>query len=191
MMMNETPPFQVLVVDDSAAMRMAIREELETGGYDVTEAANGLEALVSVCRDRTPDLITLDVEMPGMNGWDFCRKLRSPHYAHRIAQGRNSRIPVIFVTGQNTMAERTKGFSVGAADFITKPFAAGELLEAVDRILKPVALSEGMTALVVEDNVVARQIVADILIQEGLQVIEARDGREGYTLFTRHAETVQ
>jgi two-component system cell cycle response regulator len=189
-MMNENAPFQVLVVDDSAAMRMAIREELETGGYDVTEAANGLEALVSVCRNQAPDLITLDVEMPGMNGWDFCRKLRSPHYASRISGPRNRRIPVIFVTGQNTMSERKKGFAVGAADFITKPFAAGELLEAVDRILKPVALSEGMTALVVEDNVVARQIVADILIQEGLQVIEAKDGQEGYELFTRHADDI-
>jgi two-component system cell cycle response regulator len=189
-MMNENAPFQVLVVDDSAAMRMAIREELETGGYAVTEAANGLEALVSVCRDRAPDLITLDVEMPGINGWDFCRKLRTPHYASRISNPHHRRIPVIFVTGQNTMSERKKGFAVGAADFITKPFAAGELLEAVDRILKPVALSEGMTALVVEDNVVARQIVADILIQEGLQVIEAKDGQEGYKLFIRHADDI-
>jgi two-component system cell cycle response regulator len=88
------------------------------------------------------------------------------------------------------MSERKKGFAVGGADFITKPFSAGELLEAVDRILKPVALSEGMTALVVEDNVVARQIVADILIQEGLQVIEAKDGQEGYELFIRHADDI-
>lgn len=189
-MTNETSPFQVLVVDDSAAMRMAIREELETGSYHVIEAANGLEALVSVCRDRPPDLITLDVEMPGLDGWDFCRKLRSPHYASRISLRSENRIPVIFVTGQNTMSERKKGFAVGAADFITKPFAAGELLEAVDRVLKPVALSDGMTALVAEDNVVARQIVADILIQEGLQVIEARDGKEGYALFSRYADDI-
>ncbi len=189
-MMNKNTPFQVLVVDDSAAMRMAIREELETGGYDVSESANGLEALVSVCQDRAPDLITLDVEMPGMNGWDFCRKLRSPHYAARISGPHNRRIPVIFVTGQNTMSERKKGFAVGAADFITKPFTTGELLEAVDRILKPVALSEGITALVAEDNVVARQIVADILIQEGLQVIEAKNGWEGYQLFSRHEDAI-
>lgn len=188
--MSENTPLQVLVVDDSAAMRMAIREELESGGYGVIEAANGLEALVSACKDRPPDLITLDVEMPGLDGWDTCQKLRSPHYAERIFLYRNSRIPVIFVTGQNTMSERKKGFSVGAVDFITKPFAGGELLEAVDRILKPVALSKGMTALVVEDNVVARQIVADILIQEGLQVIEAKDGLEGYELFSRHSDDI-
>ncbi|WP_084489855.1 response regulator [Desulfotignum balticum] len=198
-MMTETknhPPnssstfLQVLVVDDSAAMRMAIREELEPGGYEIIEAANGLDALVSACTDRPPDLITLDVEMPGLNGWETCKKLRSPHYADRISRHRNSRIPVIFVTGQNTMSERKKGFSAGAADFITKPFAEGELLETVDRILKPVALSQGMTALVVEDNVVARQIVADILIQEGLQVIEAKDGQEGYALFSSHADDI-
>jgi len=111
-MMTETknhPPdslstsLQVLVVDDSAAMRMAIREELEPGGYEIIEAANGLDALVSACTDRPPDLITLDVEMPGLDGWETCKKLRSPHYADRISQHRNSRIPVIFVTGQNTM----------------------------------------------------------------------------------------
>lgn len=198
-MMSEKPsptpeststPLQILVVDDSAAMRMAIREELEPGGYEVMEAAGGLDALVAVCRDRPPDLITLDVEMPGLDGWETCKKLRSPHYADRISRHRNSRLPVIFVTGQNTMSERKKGFAVGAADFITKPFAGGELLEVVDRILKPVALSKDMTALVVEDNGVARQIVADILIQEGLQVIEAKDGQEGYALFNRHEEEI-
>jgi two-component system, cell cycle response regulator len=187
---HRTGPMQVLVVDDSPAVRMAIREELEAGGYAVTEAANGLEALVRVSTGTPPDLITLDVEMPKLDGWDTCRKLRTPPYADRIFRRRNTRVPVIFVTGQNTMSERKKGFSVGAADFISKPFARGELLEAVDRILKPVSLSEGMTAIVVEDNVVARQIVADILTQEGLQVLEAKDGQEGYDLFNRHADQI-
>lgn len=139
---NASSPFlQVLVVDDSAAMRMAIKEELEPGGYEIIEAANGLDALVSACTGRPPDLITLDVEMPGLNGWETCKKLRSPHYADRISRHRNSRIPVIFVTGQNTMSERKKGFSAGAADFITKPFAKGELLARITVHLERYRLS--------------------------------------------------
>jgi two-component system, cell cycle response regulator len=185
-----TAPMHILVVDDSAAVRMTIREELEAGGYTVTEAADGLEALVRLSNGTPPDLITLDVQMPKLDGWETCRKLRSPHYAKMIARRRDGRIPVIFVTGQDTMSERKKGFSAGAADFISKPFARGELLEAVDHILKPMLLSEGMTAMVVEDNVVARQIVADILTQEGLRVMEARDGQEGYDLFSRHAQEI-
>lgn len=183
-------PMRVLVVDDSAMARMNIREELEAGGYQVMEASNGLEALVRISGDTPPDLVTLDVEMPRLNGWDTCRRLRSDHYVRMIRISGKRRLPVIFITGQDSMADRKKGFESGAANFIAKPFAPGELLEAVDHILKPVALSDGMTAIVVEDNVVARKIVAGILSQEGLMVIEAEDGQQGYEIFKNHGENI-
>ena len=183
-------PMRILVVDDSAMVRMTIREELEEGGYEVLEASNGLEALVRISGDSPLDLVTLDVEMPRLNGWDTCRKLRSEHYSRIIDKMGRGRLPIIFVTSQDTMAHRRKGFDVGGGDFISKPFIKGELLEAVDRILKPVALSEGMIALVVEDNAVARKIVAGILTQEGLRVIEAKNGEEGYELFKNHGDDI-
>lgn len=181
---------RVLVVDDSAMVRMTIREELEAGGYQVTEAANGLEALVRITGETPPDLVTLDVEMPRLDGWETCRRLRSDHYADLLARKGINRLPVIFITGQDSMADRRKGFEVGAANFITKPFSPGDLREAVDRILHPVDLSQGMTALVVEDNVVARKIVTGILIQEGLAVIEAGDGQAGYETMKAQGESI-
>ena len=176
-------PMRVLVVDDSAMMRMAIREELEKGGYQVMEAANGLEALVRISGEPPPDLVTLDVEMPRLNGWETCKRLRSAYYARMVDSKGKNRLPVIFITAQDSMADRRRGFEAGAVNFITKPFIEGELLEAVDRILKPVALSDGMTAMVVEDNIVARKIVIGILQQEGLIAIEAEDGQQGYEIF--------
>jgi len=183
-------PMRILVVDDSAMVRMTIREELEEGGYEVIEAGNGLEALVRISGDTPPDLVTLDVEMPKLNGWDTCRKLRSEHYSQIIDKMGKGRLPIIFITSQDSMSDRRKGFDVGGCDFLSKPFVKGDLLEAVDRILKPVALSEGMTALVVEDNGVARKIVAGILTQEGLQVIEAEDGQEGYEIFKERGDDI-
>ena len=183
-------PMRILVVDDSSMVRMTLREELEAGEYEVMEAANGLEALVKISRPKPPDLMTLDVEMPRLNGWDTCKRLRSPHYARLMTHKKDGRLPVVFVTSQDNMEDRKKGFEVGAADFIPKPFAKGELLEAVDRILKPVSLSEGMTALVVEDNTLARKIVADALVQEGLLVIEAEDGQEGFEVFSKRADDI-
>ncbi len=181
---------RILVVDDSSMVRMTLREELEAGGYQVMEAESGLEALVRISGTSPPDLITLDVEMPRLNGWDTCRKLRSPHYSRLFSHKKDGRLPIVFVTGQDNMEDRKKGFEVGAADFISKPFSRGELLEAVDRILKPVSLSEGMTALVVEDNALARKIVADTLTQEGLFVIEAEDGQEGYEIFSHRSDEI-
>ena len=183
-------PMRILVVDDSAMVRMTIREELEGGGYEVIEANNGLEALVRISGDTPLDLVTLDVEMPRLNGWDTCRKLRSEHYSRIIDKMGRGRLPIIFITNQDSMADRRKGFDVGGCDFISKSFVKGELLEAVDRILKPVALSEGMTALVVEDNGVARKIVVGILIQEGLRVMEAENGEQGYELFKNHGDDI-
>lgn len=181
---------RILVVDDSSMVRMTLREELEAGGYEVMEAANGLESLVKISGPNPPDLITLDVEMPRLNGWETCKRLRSPHYSRLLSHKKDKRLPVIFVTSLDNMEDRKKGFEVGAADFISKPFTGGELLEAVDRILKPVSLSEGMTALVVEDNALARKIVADTLVQEGLFVIEAEDGQKGFEIFCERADDI-
>lgn len=181
---------RILVVDDSAMMRMAIREELEEGGYEVVEASNGLEALVRISGDPPLDLVTLDVEMPRLDGWDTCRKLRSEHYSRIINKMGKGHLPIIFITSQDSMTQRRKGFDVGGTDFISKPFLKGELLEAVDRILKPVVLSQDITALVVEDNGVARKIVAGILTQEGLRIMEAENGEQGYELFKNHCDDI-
>ncbi|MCD6295293.1 MAG: response regulator, partial [Deltaproteobacteria bacterium] len=113
-------PLKILVVDDSRVIRQSIRKELEPGGYEVSEAKNGLEALTRLAGSSPPDLVTLDIEMPKLNGFDTCRKLRTDRYTRFFTHCSGNRMPVIFVTGNDTMKDRKRGFQLGAVDFITK-----------------------------------------------------------------------
>ncbi len=175
-------PKKILVVDDSSMIREIIKSELEEGGYDVIEAVNGIEALIQITKSSPPDLITLDIEMPKLNGFDTCQKTREKHYAHFFTNYKDNRVPIIFVTSNDTMEDRKKGFLLGAADFIVKPFDKGEILGIVNKILKPENLLKGITALVVDDSKIARKIVSELLQREGLTVIEAKDGMQAYEI---------
>jgi CheY-like chemotaxis protein len=170
-----TKEMKILVVDDSPMIRKIIREELESGGYIVDEAEDGFEAIVYSDMFSPPDLITLDIEMPGLNGFETCKKLQEKRYSNN-----SSRPPVIFVTGKDTIEDRKKGYMLGAADFISKPFTEGDILAAVNTILKSDNRLDGMTALVADDNHTARKIISDILQREGLTVIQAEDGMIAY-----------
>jgi two-component system cell cycle response regulator len=93
-------PMKILVVDDSRMIRQTIRKELEGGGYDVIEAQNGLEGLTKLAVPSPPDLVTLDIEMPKLNGFDTCRKLRGERYTRFFAHCPDNRMPVIFRDGK-------------------------------------------------------------------------------------------
>ncbi|MBC2695173.1 MAG: response regulator [Desulfobacteraceae bacterium] len=173
---------KILVVDDSSMIREIIKSELEEGGYNVVEAVNGIEALIQITKSSPPDLITLDIEMPKLNGFDTCQKTREKHYAHFFTNYKYSQVPIIFVTSKDTMEDRKKGFLLGAADFIVKPFDKGEILRIVNKILKPENFLKGITALVVDDSKIAREIVSELLQREGLTVIEAKDGIQAYEI---------
>lgn len=169
---------KILVVDDSFLIRGIIRKELESGGYIVEEAAHGFEALARAS-EFCPDLITLDVEMPKLNGFDTCRKLREPHYARFFTSSRESMVPIIFITSHDTIEDRKKGFELGAIDFITKPFEKGTVLGAVNTILRPKKRLGGLTALVAGRNE-SRRMVSDCLRREGVTTVEAAEGRQAF-----------
>lgn len=175
-------PMNILVVDDSMTVRRTIRDELEHGGYDVVEAADGIEALIKSAEAPPPALITLDIEMPKLNGFDTCKKLRKEHYARFFTRSRDGQVPIIFVTGNDTIQDRNRGFELGAADFITKPFEKGEILAAVNKMLKPESSLQDLVALVVDDSTVARRIVSEALQREGLTVVEAEDGMHAFEI---------
>lgn len=181
---------KILVVDDSAMIRRLIREELESAGYSVFEAANGFEALVRATEPPAPDLITLDIDMPGLGGFETFRKLNENHYRKFFTHVEGSRIPIVFVTANDTISVRQKGFSLGAADFIVKPFAKGTIQAAVDAVFQPDSSMAGMGALVVDDNATARSIVADHLSREGIQVLEAENGVEACHLLDEKEEEI-
>lgn len=170
-----------MVADDSKMVRNTIRVELESGGYQILEAADGVEALILAAKE-VPDLVTLDIEMPKLNGFETCRKLRGAHYSSFFKRKNNGRMPIIFVTGNDTIEGRNEGFQLGAADFILKPFAQGQVLSAVNNMLKPKKDLEGLTALAVDDSPVARHIITQTLKREGVTVFEAVDGLQAFEI---------
>jgi two-component system response regulator MprA len=116
---------QLLVVDDEPPMRTALKRALELGGFAVTLAADGSEGLESAAELR-PDLVVLDVLMPGVDGLEVCRELR--------AQG--SRTPILMLTARDAIADRVEGLEAGADDYLVKPFALEELLARVRALLR-------------------------------------------------------
>ncbi|MBF0100815.1 MAG: response regulator [Desulfobacterales bacterium] len=177
----ESQQMKVLVVDDSATIRALIRNELEQGGYTVFEAANGILGL-SKAAEVLPDLITLDIEMPKLNGFMTFEKLIDTKYARFFTHKKDGRIPVIFVTSKDTIEDRKKGFDLGAVDFILKPFTEGEILRTVSKILKPEAPIQNLTALVIDDSETARMIVSNCLKREGVKIIEASSGIQAFEI---------
>ena len=164
----------ILVVDDSPVARRIISRELELGGYTVVEASSGAEALQQV-KTNAPALITLDVNMSGMNGFDTCIALRE-----QIAgEGDGTHIPVIFITSMDTVEGRERGFEVGGTAFITKPFQQGELLERVGGILGFDRPWKDALALVVEDSEIAKMAIADTLSSQGIKSVAVGNAQAG------------
>jgi two-component system response regulator MprA len=104
---------KILVVDDERAVRESLRRALELEGYEIELAEDGREALERLAREDQPDAVILDVLMPGVDGLEVCRTLRS--------QG--SRLPVLMLTARTQVEDRVEGLDAGADDYLTKPFA--------------------------------------------------------------------
>jgi len=109
---------RILVVDDDLEVRALVTKFLTNEGYAVVSASSGAEAL-RIARDAPPDLVLLDVDMPGMNGLETCRALK--------ADERTALIPVTMLTGQHDLDARVAGIEAGADDFLGKPFHAATL----------------------------------------------------------------
>jgi CheY-like chemotaxis protein len=124
---------KVLVVDDTPTNVKLLADLLAIRGYAVTTATNGEEALARVATD-TPDLVLLDVMMPGLSGYDVCRRLR--------ADAATALLPVVLVTSLDAQQERIKGIEAGADDFLNKPINQPELFARVRSLLRVKALQD-------------------------------------------------
>ncbi|MFQ5989788.1 MAG: diguanylate cyclase [Candidatus Methylomirabilales bacterium] len=125
----------VLIVDDEPILRQMVREHLERHGLQIEEAGNGQEALESAHRVN-PDLILLDIMMPGLNGLQVCQTLRE--------QEATRAIPVVLLTSHDGLEDRIRGLDAGANDYLTKPVQPGELLARVKAHLRTRELWEDL-----------------------------------------------
>lgn len=121
---------RILVVDDEARYLRLIRFNLEAGGYLVDTVASGEEALARFAQ-HTPDLVILDLRLPGIDGFAVCQKLRE-----------FSTVPIIMLTALGRDDDKVRGLREGADDYVVKPFSAQELLARVEAVLRRAHLTE-------------------------------------------------
>lgn len=118
---------KIMVVDDEPNIVKLVKISLELANYEVIEAFSGTEALEKV-RDVVPALFLLDIMMPGLNGYDVCKRLK--------ADERTKNVPVVMLTAKGQKGDAEEGLKAGADDYIIKPFDPFELNEQVTEILR-------------------------------------------------------
>ena len=129
---------KILIVDDDSHIRELIRVFLSNDGFDVEEAADGVEALAKLKNIKT-DLIILDIMMPNLDGWELCRRLRQ-----------SSDMPVLMLTAKAETSQKIKGFQLGTDDYLVKPFEPLELVARVKALLKRYRIAASQTVRVGE-----------------------------------------
>jgi DNA-binding response OmpR family regulator len=115
----------LLVVEDDAHIRLGLCDALRGEGYDVTECCHGGEA-VALIRQRAPDLVVLDIMLPGKSGYDVCREVRAS----------KQRVPILMLSAKGQEIDKVVGLELGADDYVTKPFSLRELLARVHALLR-------------------------------------------------------
>jgi two-component system, OmpR family, alkaline phosphatase synthesis response regulator PhoP len=123
----------VLVIDDEAPIRLLCRVNLEAEGMDVLEAPDGPAGLEQA-RSEKPDVILLDVMMPGLDGWRVAEEL--------LGDPETREIPIIFLTARAEFRDRARGLDIGGVDYVTKPFNPLELAPLVDSLLQRIDRGE-------------------------------------------------
>ena len=153
----QSAPATVMVVDDVAANLQVMASELERGGYSVVVAQGGEEAIERAALVH-PDLILLDVLMPGIDGFETCRRLKESAATRDI--------PVIFMTALSDTPQKLAGFEAGAVDYVTKPLDGTEVLA---RVRTQVALAEMRRELAARNARLAQEVAAREQTQAALQ----------------------
>ncbi len=130
-MQQTSVPGKVLVVEDEDSLREALRYNLGRAGYAVFAVGNGMEALEAARREK-PDVIILDIMLPGLDGLEVCRQLR-----------REMATPILLLTARGTESDKVVGLETGADDYMTKPFSLRELQAAVRALLRRASMGGG------------------------------------------------
>lgn len=175
MQSTETIPKKdyVLVVDDTPPNLHLLITMLTRKGYDARGEADGELALVSIDKDL-PDLVLLDINMPNIDGFEVCRRLK--------ASDRTREIPVIFISARDEVLDKVQAFSVGAVDYITKPFQIAEVLARVDN---QITLRKLQKQLQEQNELlkkeISHRILAEAMLQEANVQLERLVNLDGLT----------
>ncbi len=129
---------KILVVDDDPHIRELARVFLREAGFDIVEAADGVEALTKL-ESVTVDMVVLDIMMPNMDGWELCRQLRAAY-----------EFPLLMLTAKGTTQDKLQGFQLGTDDYLVKPFEPLELVVRVKALLKRYRIATSQTVQVGE-----------------------------------------
>jgi DNA-binding response OmpR family regulator len=116
---------RILIIEDEPGIRLALHDELEFEGFDVELAPDGPSGLAAILRSP-PNLVILDLMLPGINGFDICREVRA----------RGVRTPIIMLTARNQETDKVRGLEAGADDYVTKPFGLAELVARIRAVLR-------------------------------------------------------
>lgn len=159
---------RVLVVEDEPALLDTLEYNLTKQGYSVSTAKDGLKA-IELARQITPDLMVLDIMLPGLDGFEVCRLLRQ-----------EMSVPILFLTAKADEIDKIVGLEVGADDYLTKPFSMRELMARVKALLRRVRLVREEVSASQQENAQAdfpleRMVFADLIIDLSRREVTFRD----------------
>ncbi len=132
---------KILLIDDDPTLLDLLGQFLEEAGYQVFSAPNGTLGLKLAYNER-PDLVLLDVMMPGMDGWEICARLREM-----------TEVPIVMVTAKSSEADKLRGFRLGIDDYVTKPFSFAELVARVQAVLARASLPDKDSGYAIHGNI--------------------------------------
>lgn len=161
----------ILIVDDSATIRKSLHKQLEVYDIRISQAEDGEQAWKMALHTHF-DLIISDVEMPNLDGFGLCKRLKS----NASTRG----IPVIILSSLDSDRDIEQGFNVGAAAYVSKADANLQLNETIEKVLKQSRFSRSRTILVVDDSPLIRRFVKKALEEAGFRVMVAENGKEAF-----------
>lgn len=161
----------LLVVEDDAHIRLGLCDALRAEGYDVTDCCHGGEA-IALIRQRAPDLVVLDIMLPGKSGYDVCREVRAA----------KSRVPILMLSAKGQEIDKVVGLELGADDYMTKPFSLRELLARVQALLRRATPETAETELPAE--------IAFGNVRIDSKALRGKRGRETFDLTPRELKVL-
>jgi DNA-binding response OmpR family regulator len=123
----------ILVIEDDISILRGLKDNLEYEGYTVMEETNGIKGL-KLALEKNTDLLLLDIMLPGMNGYEICRKLKKE----------KPKLPIIMITARGSEIDKVSGLDTGADDYVTKPFSIPELMARIRSVLRRGAIGPGI-----------------------------------------------